>query len=272
MPAFGEALGEDDVEQTLRHLRSFCPSRAWPRGELNLPRPLVTEKAFPEDEAVLTATVATRSQGAVTGTLIYEQRILSRGQLEVRLPLAVRELESGSWRAGIGDIGLGTKWALVHSLRSSSIFSLGTEVVLPTGEKDRGFGKGVVRIEPFLAAGQRLPAGGFLHLQVGAELSTSPGSVAHEIFWRAALGMSLAYARYYRSFSPMVEVLGARELEEGQPTLWDLVPQVQVTLSRRKHIMASLGVQVPLESTERKPVVLFYLLWDWFDGGFLEGW
>jgi hypothetical protein len=36
--------------------------------------------------------------------------------------------------------------------------------------------------------------------------------------------------------------------------------------------MAGAGVAVPLESTERRPQVLAYLLWDWFDGGLLEGW
>jgi hypothetical protein len=44
-------------------VRTFCASDAWPRGELNLPRALVTEKAFPEDEAVLTTSVATSGPG-----------------------------------------------------------------------------------------------------------------------------------------------------------------------------------------------------------------
>jgi hypothetical protein len=53
----------------------------------------------------------------------------------------------------------------------------------------------------------------------------------------------------------------------------DLVPQMQVTLSRRQHVRANLGVQVPVSHTAGRPVqVTFYVLWDWFDGGLFEGW
>jgi hypothetical protein len=46
-----------------------------------------------------------------------------------------------------------------------------------------------------------------------------------------------------------------------------------VTLSRRQHIMASFGVRVPANNRAGRPVqVMFYLLWDWFDGGLREGW
>ena len=62
MPAFGEALGEEEIEKVVAYVHSFCRDRSWPRGELNLPRPLVTEKAFPEDEAVLTT--SSRHRGA----------------------------------------------------------------------------------------------------------------------------------------------------------------------------------------------------------------
>jgi hypothetical protein len=52
-----------------------------------------------------------------------------------------------------------------------------------------------------------------------------------------------------------------------------VVPGLQVTLNQRQHIMLGLGVQIPInETADRKPVVLAYLLWDWFDGGFSEGW
>src|SRR5687768_8710898 len=50
MPAFGEALSTEQIQRVIEHIRGFCTSRAWPHGNLNLPRPLVTEKAFPENE------------------------------------------------------------------------------------------------------------------------------------------------------------------------------------------------------------------------------
>jgi hypothetical protein len=51
------------------------------------------------------------------------------------------------------------------------------------------------------------------------------------------------------------------------------MPQFQVTLNRRQHIRVNAGLQVPVSNTAgRSKQVVFYLLWDWFDGGFLEGW
>src|SRR5262245_40953703 len=49
MPAFGDLLTLDEITRTVDYVRSLCGDNAWPRGELNLPRPLVTEKAFPEN-------------------------------------------------------------------------------------------------------------------------------------------------------------------------------------------------------------------------------
>jgi hypothetical protein len=37
--------------------------------------------------------------------------------------------------------------------------------------------------------------------------------------------------------------------------------------------MAAAGVRVPITRRSERPTELvFYLLWDWFDGGVLEGW
>src|SRR5688572_2727388 len=46
MPAFGEALSPEELQLAVSHIQTFCADPAWPRGELNLPRPLVTTKAF----------------------------------------------------------------------------------------------------------------------------------------------------------------------------------------------------------------------------------
>lgn len=51
------------------------------------------------------------------------------------------------------------------------------------------------------------------------------------------------------------------------------IPQLQVTLSRRQHVLLNVGVRIPLTHTGARPTrVATYLLWDWFDGGLLEGW
>ena len=59
-------------------------------------------------------------------------------------------------------------------------------------------------------------------------------------------------AAFGRTWTPIVEVLGARELGRRAPTsTWDLVPQLQVTLSTRQHVMASFGLRVPVTRAGR---------------------
>ena len=53
MPAFGKLLTPDEIDDVIAYLRTFCHNNHWARGELNLPRALITEKAFPEDEVVI---------------------------------------------------------------------------------------------------------------------------------------------------------------------------------------------------------------------------
>ena len=61
MPAFGEALSEEQLQLVMDHIRTFCGDDRWPRGELNLPRALVTEKAYPEDEVVTAILVESKN-------------------------------------------------------------------------------------------------------------------------------------------------------------------------------------------------------------------
>lgn len=277
MPAFGDALTVDQIQRIMDYVRTFCGDAGWPRGELNLPRPFVTEKAYPEDEAVLTADAAAEGPGELRGELVYEKRFGARNQLELVVPFAVRDRSDAGrdWSAGLGDVAVGVKRDLYHSFEAGSIFSLAGEFILPTGDEGNGFGSGTVVFEPFAAFGQILPAGAFLHGQAGVELPFDPDRAEKEAFWRAVLGKTWASGPrgFGRAWSPMVEVLAARELESGASTAWDLLPQVQVTLNTRQHVMANLGVRIPVTDADvRETRILVYILWDWFDGGFFEGW
>ena len=273
MPAFGEALSEAELSRILGHIRTFCTEPAWPRGELNLPRVLVTEKAFPENEAVLTTTIATGDPSSLSNRFLYEQRIGARSQVEITVPIDFRETSAGSWSRGIGDLAAAVKRVLYHSLARGSILSAAGEVVLPTGDHDEGLGRGAVAFEPYVAFGQLLPDDSFLQLQGGLELSANTERASHEAFWRVAVGRSFFEPGFGRAWAPAVELLASRALEDGARVQWDLLPQMQVTLSRRQHVMASAGVQVPLNDRGgRSTRIVAYLLWDWFDGGFLTGW
>jgi mono/diheme cytochrome c family protein len=285
MPAFGGALGDEEIARVVDYTRGFCRQLPdWPLGDLNLPRALFTEKAFPENEALLTSTIGLRGPGRVINELIYEKRIGARSMIEVAVPFGVLNLADTSggtsgmapvgWTAGIGDLGAAFKHAAVHSARTGTILSFGLDVSVPTGRADRGLGAGVTVVGPFVACGQLLPAGGFVQAHAGADVPVDFDTANAELFWRALLGWSLVPRRFGRMYSPMLEVLGARELGPGDAVvIWDVAPQMQVTLNRRKHLRLNVGARVPVNQTEgRYAQLATYLLWDWYEGSPLKGW
>jgi hypothetical protein len=273
MPAFGEALTEEQAQRILDHVRTFCADRTWPRGELNLPRALVTEKAYPEDEAVLTITAAVDGPTALSSEFLWEQRFGARSQFELSVPFALNDTAASQGReAGIGDIALSVKHTLHHSLEGGSILTAGLELILPTGDETRGLGGGTTVLEPFIAFGKILPGAAFVQAQLLAEFPTQR-QFQDEIALRAALGRSWTTDHFGRVWTPMIEVVGARELTSGADVAWDAVPQLQVTLNTRQHVIANFGVRIPLtDASQRDTEVMLYVLWDWFDGGLLDGW
>lgn len=274
MPAFGEALTDAEIFRTIDHIHTFCGSTDWPRGELNLPRALVTEKAFPENETVVTTRVGGGSSGVVINELLYERRFGVRNQFEVAVPFTVRESQAGQWSRGLGDVAVAVKRALFHSFRTGTIVSVAGELVLPTGKESLGMGSGVTVFEPFVTFGQILPRNFFVHAQAGAELAADRDKAEHEAFWRVAVGTTIEQGRFGRAWSPMIEVLQARELEAGIPAEWDVVPQMQVTLNKRQHLMINAGVRIPVTGRDegRRAQFISYFLWDWFDGSLSDGW
>ena len=112
-------------------------------------------------------------------------------------------------------------------------------------------------------------------MQGGAELPVHPtDEVPKAAFLRTAIGKTLAQeGGFGRVWTPMVEFVADRDLLMGAKTNWDIVPEVQVTLSRRQHIRAAFGIQTPINNTDGRPIAaVFYMLWDWFDGPLKAGW
>jgi mono/diheme cytochrome c family protein len=277
MPAFGGALSPEDLAAVVSYLRTFCPDRAWPRGELNLPRAQFTEKAFPEDEAVLTSAVDTTGHGMITNAIVYEQRFGARNQVELAVPFGWRRAPDATgtlaWSSNLGDASLGLKRLLYHNYERGSIFSATAEIIVPTGDEAQGFGKGTFVFEPFVSFGQLFAADLFLQAQAGLEIPFRSSKAENEGYFRLALGKSFDTGRFGRTWSPMVELLGVRELTAGAKLDLDIVPEFQVTLSKRKHIRANVGIRLPVNNTAgRSAQVVFYLIWDWFDGTLFEGW
>jgi mono/diheme cytochrome c family protein len=279
MPAFGKVLTVEQIGKAVGHIRTFCTDHNWPAGELNLPLALFTEKAYPEDEAIITASVS-EDLDRISGEIIYEQRFGPRNQVEIKVPFGWLEMtvpggldHATNWASSLGDVAVGVKRAFYHNLKRGSIFSAAAEIIFPTGDETRGFGKGTFVFEPFVSFGQILPAEFFLHSQAGLEIPTKTEKAKNEAFLRLVLGRTFTSGPWGRAWSPMVELLASRELVSGEEINWDIVPEIQVTLNKRQHIMFNIGVRIPVNNTSSRDVrVVAYLLWDWFDGGFFEGW
>ena len=273
MPAFGDALTDEEIYAILGHVRTFCTNKNWPRGEFNVPKPLFTEKAFPEDETVFNLTLDTDDSKAVIIEPVYEKRFGPRGMIEVKVPFGRRgtERDDGT-NLGFGDLALGYKYALYHDLGRGHAFSIGGEVILPSGDEENGFGTGSTKLEPYLAIVQLMPGDAFFQAQALGEFAVS-GSAEDEVAIRALIGRTFTEGEFGRAWSPMVEVLAWRGLDSGSGVAMDFVPQLQVSLNTRQHILLNVGVRVPVaRKLSRKPQIVMYLLWDWFDGGFRDGW
>jgi mono/diheme cytochrome c family protein len=273
MPSFGQALSPQEVDRVIHYLRSFCRASHWPRGELNLPRALVTEKAFPEDEVVVSSSLNAQGAPGVETHIIHEQRFGVHNQLEVDVPVNFQDLDH-RWYGGFGDTTLGVKRVMFSSLRTGSILALQGSLILPTGNRARSFGSGTTTFETFAAFDQLFRTNKFIQTQFGADLPRHTDIAPQSLFFSTALGQSFAPDHGLgRLWSPMMEFLADRDLVNRAKTNWDVLPQMQVTISRRQHIRADVGVRIPVNNTlGRNMQVVMYVLWDWQDGHLDEGW
>ena len=221
MPAFGELLTSDQIDDVIAYLRTF--------GVHN--------------------------------------------QIEVDVPVQFQN-QNHTWYGGVGDATLGLKREMWSSLRSGSILSLFGGVIVPSGNKSRGFGTGTTTFETFAAFDQLFSSNTFVQFQAGADLPSNTDIAPQTLFWRTAFGQSFAAKDGLgRLWSPMVEFVAERDLVTGAKTRWDVVPEMQVTISRRQHIRANVGFLKPFTNIAgRQSQVVFYLLWDWADGKLTEGW
>lgn len=273
MPSFTDALTEDEIARIVAYIQQFCADPAWPRGDLNFPRALFTEKAYPENETIFTVTTVSSHPHAIESRIDYEHRIGKRAQYEVGIPFDLQQGGNGAWSRGLGDVNVAYRQTFFDSWAHGSIAAAGGEITLPTGKEAEGLGGGVTVLEAYGMFDQALPRNGFVQFHAGVERPTNTRRASSEVYWRGALGTTYMQGTWGRSWSPMIEVLGAKELEAGAGPEWDVVPQMQVSLSGLQHVLLNAGVRVPVNQRQRRSSALMvYLLWDWFDGGFFSFW
>ncbi len=245
MPAFGEAGTQAQIRAVVRYARSLCGEPGWPPGELNFPRPFLVEKAFPENEWVVTA--ARREQA-----LVYERRFGKRLQLEGEARTAFDSLDRP-----FDGVTASVKYNLWHSLERRALASLGLEATPPLGRQENW------EIEPFFAFGAQPGRALFVQGEIVASWEETEGITAFS--YRLGVGREVGRV------VPMLEA-GWMVPQEGEHTL-SLYPQMWVRLSRLGHVAASLGAELPAVGPEpRHPRLIGFVLWDYGDAGLLRGW
>jgi mono/diheme cytochrome c family protein len=275
MPAFRDALTDDQIDKVIGYMRGLCTDARWPAGDLNFPRAFVTEKAFPENEVVITTSFNTQRTSGIDNTLVIEKRIGPSGQVEVALPYSyTKEDPAAGWMHGFGDASIGYKHKLFHSNEKGSIFSVAGEVAAPTGDPSKGTGGETGLFETFAAFDQAFPKDTFVQFRAGFELPFHTDIAPKAWYAHTAIGQSFSAGEGLgRTWTPMVEFIADRDIEDGARTNWDILPQLQIPLSKRMHILGNIGVRVPMNNTAGRPVqVMYYLLWDFADGTLKQGW
>ena len=273
MPAFRDLLTAEEIARVVSYVQTFCQDKRWPRGEFNVPLAQTVEKAYPEDEMVLTSAVDTKGPGSVSNHLVIEKRFGARDQLEIDMPFGFVGREGQSWVGGLGDISIVPKHVFVNGVASGTIVSGSAGVILPTGDRSKNLGSGTTAFEANVLGAQLLPRRSYVQFQGGVELPADRSRAEQSASWGLALGTTVPFGAISRGWSPMVEVTGSRDLVGGAPVEWNVVPQFQLTLSALQHVRASLGVDIPLTETDtRRPQLLFYVPWDTFDGSLFEKW
>ena len=273
MPAFGELLTDEQINDVIAYLRTLCTNKHWARGELNLPRALVTEKAFPEDEVVVSTALNATGAPGFTTDMIVEKRFGMRNQIEIDVPVTAQD-QHHTWFAGAGDTTFGVKREMFSSLKTGSILALQGSVIAPVGNRAHGLGTGTTTFETFASFDQLFPTNTWVQFQTGADLPRHSDISPKTVFWRTAVGQTFSPDHGLgRLWSPMFEFLANRDLVTGARTDWDVLPEMQVTISRRQHIRGDIGVRTPVTNTARRAKqVVFYLLWDFGDGKLTKGW
>ena len=247
MPAFGNALTDAEIADVARYVKSLCTDPDWVPGELNFPRPLITGKAFPEQEMIVGGQFGRNGKNVSEYFGVLEYRVNGLTNIEITSRALSINPNIGPTESGFGDTGLSVKRVVAFSPRYRALASVGMELTLPTGNDRRGLGGGSVVFEPNLRAGVDwrqivLQAAGAL---VFPERSSNINSMAK---------LDAAIGRYFfpeprLQITPMVEFNTTTRLSgpsHGE-TKSAILPQVRV-----KWLVWALGVGVQVPITDAR--------------------
>lgn len=266
MPAFGETLSGEDIDAVLEYVKTLGGEHDYPDGDLNLFLPVRTKKAFPEDEWVWKQRFTGQDgDNSWKNTLEYEFRLGQRwqGVLEV-----THETEGGDGEFGHFEPGF--KYVMRHDRKAGYIFTLGGNLGVPLNHGAEW------ELLPYVAYGKIINDSwtfqGSGRLKLSLEDSDhSSAEFAGIVHW--------VHSPLPRAVFPALEVVAELPFERGtgpgkkSAVQVSVLPQVRIGLNKRGHVALNAGLELPLNDRERYDRRAYvYLIWDFADGGFFEGW
>jgi len=266
MPSFADSLSDQQIREVVAYLRGFCTDPSWPPEDLNFPRPLLTGKAFPEDELVLNFSFEKSHQSRLlVNEFTFEKRLGSRGHFEVTLPIVYNDPKGGAATGGVGDIELEYKHVLLASREYGTIASLALDLVLPTGDRDRGLGDGTVGLAPGLRAGKTL--GPFvLQGEIKAVLPADVDLAPRRLLYRAAIQLPLS--PLMSGWVPGLEFEAYTKLEGQARDVYSLAPMLYKGLSKKGHVAFAIGAKFPVAGAHTFDYQIgAFLKWEFLEGG-----
>ncbi len=266
MPGFGDALSEEQIRAIIAYVRGFCTDPSWPSGDLNFPRPVFTGKAFPEDELVLNYNFEqSRRSCSLVNEWTLEKRVGARGMVETTVPFVYNDPHGSATTGGVGDFTLAYKHLLLANLQYGAVAAFSLDLVLPTGDRDRGLGDGTAGLGPSLRAGKTV--GPFvLQSEIKAVLPVDVNRAPRRLLYRAALQFPLSPLK--RAWVPGLEFEADTKVEGQARDGYYLAPTLFKGLTRRGHVSMAIGAKIPLAGHRAFDYQIgAFLLWEYMDGG-----
>lgn len=263
MPGYEAALSDEQIDDLVGHLKTLADTSRYPPGDLNFLRPILTTKAFPEDEAlIINGFERSESENAdlLLTTLYYGFRFGARFQGEVK----ANHINPQAERSELEEIELGFKWAFYDNLEKQVIWALGLETAIPIEDDSSE-----ERLIPYFSVAKGISDSvtfqGTLRASVFAsDLDRGAARLSGIFHWMPSI--------WPRSVSPALEFAITEPLQSGADSEISLIPQLYAGLSKGGHVAFSAGVQIPLSDADYKYRVRTFLLWDIADGPFWRGW
>lgn len=270
MPAFEDSLRPEQITGLVSHMRSLCNESGWPSGNTNFPRPILTEKAFPENEFVILPAVSHWNEAPAPSiteaslVAVYERRVGKRSMIEIEVPLVGTNALT-TWTSGIGDVAAAFKHAIFARGDAPRIVSLGLEAVVPSGDRFKAHGSGTTIFEPFISAGAML-RDWYLQAQAKVELPANRLRADRAFAYNAYIGRDTSAAP--KAWTIGVELNGEVAFPYLGVTnnLVALTPQVRKGLTGTGALAASAGVMLPINKRDAQGVRwVGYLLWEYLE-------